>query len=187
MSSEQQAAMAPEIEALVLAELGKRVKKRTDLVKAVVGQRYPDGHKETFRSPLDGAKLGIVYRTDPDPEWKVVDAEALDTELRSYPGNVETFVEIAGDRAEVLAVLAEHAPHLLADSVQVRPDVVQAALAQSAATGAPAAAGIAMVKPGGSLTVKPDPKAGEAVERMVAAGVITWDGQPVLESAEGAA
>lgn len=175
-------ALPAEVEALVLAELGKRVKSRTDMVKALVGQRYPDGHKETFRSPLDGAKLGIVYRTDPDPQWRVTDPAALDAELRTYPGNLETVVGIAAeDEPEAFAVLAEHAPHLLTETVRVREGVVEAAVEQSKATGTPAAAGIELVKPAGSLTVKADPGAGPVVERLVAAGVVTWDGQPGLE------
>ena len=177
--------LAPELEALVLAELAKRVKSRTDLVKATFGQRYPDGHKETFRSPLDGNKLGIVYRTDPDPQWKITDREALHAHLREYPGNVETVYEIADDQAAV-EVLREHAPHLLVELTRVIPDVVDAALDQSRATGEAAAPGIELVKPAGSLTVKPDPKAGVAVERLVEAGVITWDGRPVLEAGEAA-
>jgi hypothetical protein len=177
------AALAPEVEALVLAELAKRVKTRTDLVKATIGQRYPDGHRETFRSPLDDSKLGLIYRTDPDPRWTVTDPEALHAELREFPGNVETVAEIV-DHDAAVAVLRAHAPELLAEVTRVRPDVVEAALEQSAATGKPAAAGINRVKPGGSLTVKPDAKAGEAVERMVAAGVITWDGRPVLTAGD---
>jgi hypothetical protein len=174
-----------EIEALVLAELGKRVKARTETTKALFGQRYPDGHRETFRSPLDGSKLGIVYRTDPDPQWKVTDREALHAHLREYRGNVETVYEIADDLAAI-DVLREHAPHLLVEITRVIPDVVEAALDQSRATGEPAAPGIELVKPSGSLTVKPDPKAGGAVERLVEAGVITWDGRPVLETGQEA-
>jgi hypothetical protein len=131
-----------EVEALVLATLSKRVAARIDGVKATFSGQYADGQRETFRSPLDDAKLGMILRTDPDPTWKIVDPTALDAELRTY--------------------------------------VVDAALAQSRDTGTPAAAGIARVKPGGVLTVKPDKGAAAAVERMVAAGVITWDGQPVL-------
>ncbi len=178
--------LAPEVEALVLAELGKRVKARTELVKATFSQRYPDGHRESFRAP-DGSKLGQVWRSDPDPRWVVADEQALHAELREFPGNVETVVDIV-DHDAAVQVLREHAPHLLAEVTRVRPEVVAAALAQSAATGRPAAAGIEQVKPSGVLTVKPDPKAGAVVERMVAAGVITWDGRPVLEAApEGAA
>lgn len=169
--------LAPEIEALVLAELGKRVKARTEAVKAKFGQRYPDGHRETFRDPKFGLKLGIVYRTDPEPKWVVVDWDELHTHLRTFPGNVETVFEIA-DETQAIAYLAEHAPHLLVELTRVNPEAVTAALDQSAATGEAAAPGIGLVKASGSLTVKPDPQAGVAVARMVDAGLIEWDGTP---------
>ncbi len=176
-----QTPITAEMEALILAELGKRVKARVDSVKALFGQTYPEGRKETFRSPLDQAKLGIVYRSDPDPQWRVTDPDALDAELRAFPGNLVTDVTIApDDMPEALAVLADHAPHLLTETVRVADGVVEAALAQSAATGTAAAAGIELRKPGGTLTVKPDPNAGTAVERLVSAGLIEWDGRPVL-------
>lgn len=177
--------LAPEVEALVLAELGKRVKSRTELAKATFSQRYPDGHRETFRAP-DGSKLGQVYRTDPDPRWVVADERALLAELREYPGNVETVAEIV-DHDAAVTVLREHAPHLIAEVTRVRPEVVEAALEQSAATGTAVAAGLALQKPAGVLTVKPDPKAGVAVERMVATGLITWDGRPALDESRGGA
>jgi hypothetical protein len=177
-----------EVEALVLAELAKRVEARDVTVRALFGQDYPDGRKETFRSPLDQAKLGQVWRTDPDPRWVVVDAEALDAELRTYPGNLVTDVTISpADMPEALAVLAEHAPQLITETVRVADGVVEAALAQSKTTGKSAAAGIEMWKPGGTLTVKPDPNAGVVVERLVDAGVITWDGRPVLSATDEAA
>lgn len=175
-------AVSAEVQAIVLAELAKRVKARDVTVRALFGQDYPDGRKETFRSPLDQAKLGQVWRTDPDPRWAVVDAEALDAELRAYPGNLVTDVTISpADMPEVLAVLAEHAPQLITKTVRVADGVVEAALAQSKATGRAAAAGIGMRKPGGTLTVKPDPNAGVVVERLVDAGILTWDGRPVLD------
>lgn len=172
------------IEALVLAELAKRVKSRIDQVKAIVGTEFEDGDKHAYRSPLDGSKLGLIWRTDPDPQWRITDREALRAHLMAFPGNVETVVEIVPeDMPEALAVLAEHAPGLLTDRVQLNPDAEQAALDQSKVTGQAAAPGIELVKPSGSLTVKPDTAAGAAVERLVEAGVITWDGRPVLEQA----
>lgn len=179
------APIAPEVEALVLAELGKRVKARTDSVKAVFGQRYPAGHKETFRSPLDRRlKLGIVYRSDPDPKWQVVDREALHAHLRTFPGNVVTRHEVIGDEHEVVDILREYAPHLLAEVTVVPEWVVEAALEQSAATGEPAAPGIELRAPSGSLTVRPDVNAGPAIEAMVTAGLFTWDGRPVLPAGD---
>lgn len=172
--------LPPEVELLVLAELQKRVAARIKTTKAVIGQRYPDGRKETFRSPLDDRKLGIVYRTDPDPVWKVTDREALHAELRQFPGSLETVTEIT-DEAAAVEVLREHAPHLLADITRVSDSVVDAALAQSEATGTPAAAGIERVKPAGVLTVTVDKAAGgPAIDNLHEHGVITWDGRPAL-------
>lgn len=167
----------PEIELLILATLSKRVAERIDLVKATVGTGFNEGDKRTFRSPADNAKLGVVYRSDPDPAWKVVDRNALAAHLAGDPDNIEYVDDIAGTQEQVLQVLAEHAPHLLARVERVRDDVVQAAVA-TAAHGGDVAPGIARVKPRGTLSVRPDKNAGDAIERLVAAGVITWDGRP---------
>lgn len=178
--------MPEEIELLVLAELKSRVLSRIEQVKAVVGQRYPEGHRDTFRSPIDDHRLGSVYRTDPDPVWEVTDREALDAELRTYPGALETVYEIT-DEAAAVEVLREHAPHLLAEITRVNPDVITAALEQSRTTGKAAAPGISKVKPAGVLTVTTDKKtAGLAIEAMHEQGVITWDGRPAIEQRKAA-
>lgn len=175
--------LSAEIEALFLAELAKRVKARTAATKAVFGAAYAPGDKQTFRSPVDETKLGTVFRSDPDPEWRVVDWAALREHLRQDQANFETSHEIA-DEAAAIEVLREHAPHLLAEITRVNPDVVEEALDQSRRTGTPAAPGIERVKPEGVLTVRPDRNAGVAIERMVQAGVISWDGRPVLEAGQ---
>lgn len=175
-----------EIEALVLATLRKRVIEREKFVKALIGQRYPDGHRESFRAP-DGSKLGMVLRTDPEPEWTVTDRAALVEHLMSFEGAMVTEVGIAPeDMPEALAVLAEHAPGLITETARLDPDAIDAALAQCRATGQAAAPGIERVKPAGVLTVRPDKGAGEVIERMVERGEITWDGRPVLPSTEAA-
>lgn len=172
-----------EIEALALKELEKRVTAQIKLTKTEFGHDYPDGRKETFRSPVDGVKLGLVWRTDPDPYWTVTDRAALIEHLEEFPGNVTARLEIAPDAdwAEVLAVLDEHASHLLIEVTEVPESVIEAALEQSKATGKPAAPGITQVKPGGALVVKPDPKtAGQAIEGLVNSGLLTWDGRRAL-------
>jgi hypothetical protein len=103
-------ALPEEVEALALAALEKIAKEGKELVKATVGTRYPDGRRETFRSPVDDRKIGIVYRTDPEPVWSVTDPAALDAHLRQDPANVETVAEIVGTDEQVIEVLAEHAP-----------------------------------------------------------------------------
>lgn len=167
-----------EIQALVLAELAKRVKTSQAATKAIVGNRYAPGDKQTFRSPVDDAKLGTVYRSDPDPEWQITDREALHRHLRENPANVVSHFEIA-DEQSAIDVLHNEAPHLLVEIERVSPDAVDAALAR-ARQGEPVP-GVERVKPEGVLSVRPDKNAGDAIERMVAAGVISWDGTPALE------
>lgn len=180
--------LPPEVEALALAAIESEVKKRKTLTKALFGHRYPDGHRETFRSPVGAAKLGQVYRTDPEPQWVVTDRAALEEHLRSFPGNLAVTVTIVPeDMPEALAVLAEHAPGLLTELAELDPEAERAALAQSRATGEPAAPGIGLVKAGGSLTVVPDKGAFDQVGRLIAAGVLTWDARPVLEQGQAEA
>jgi hypothetical protein len=168
--------LPPEIEPIVLAVLAQRVKEATTVARAVIEHRYAEGTRNTIRSPLDDTKLGLVYRTDPDPTWKVVDRDALCKALEEDPANVEYVDEIDGTNAQVIEVLAEHAPWLLARVERVKSAAINAAVA-AAASGEEPLPGIERVKPRGSLVVRPDKAAGPAIERMVAAGLLTWDGR----------
>jgi hypothetical protein len=168
--------LPPELEPLVLAVLAQRVKEATAAARAVIEHRYAEGTRNTIRSPLDDTKLGTVYRTDPDPKWSVTDRGALCKHLEDDPANVEYVDDIDGTNAQVIAVLAEHAPWLLARVERVRAEAITAAVA-AAARGEEPLPGIERVKPRGSLVVRPDKNAGPAIERMVAAGLLTWDGR----------
>lgn len=172
--------LPPELEPIVLKVLEKRVKEAYVPAKAVLEPLYPEGRgrRETIRSPLDQAKLGLVYREDPDPTWKVTDRAALCKALEDDPDNVEYVDDIDGTTAQVVEVLAEHAPWLLARVERVRAEAIQAAVA-AAAKGETPLPGIERVKPRGALVVRPDKAAGPAIERLVQAGVITWDGRPL--------
>ena len=187
--ADQSIALGPEQRALVLAALGKAIKTEDRLVRAEFSYDYQPGDKRTFRSPLDGAALGFCQRTDPDPVWTVTDLVALRTHLAGFPGAVETVYELdVGDgqvvelveAAEATQVLLQHAPHLLAPVARVSQEVVDAAVAESAEKGAAVAPGIDLSKPQGTLRVVPAKAAAAAVERMVAAGLIRWDGRPAL-------
>lgn len=163
----------------MLRALASRALSNLDLVKAELNG-YEDGQRSTFRSPLDERKLGIVYRTDPDPEWIIVDRQALLEHLGEYPGNFETNLTIVGDEAEVLAVLHEHAPHLVDEVTNIPEWIIKAALDASKEADEAVAPGIKKVKPGGVLTVTPDKKAGEAFAALIKAGLLTWDGQRAI-------
>lgn len=176
--------LGPDIELLILTVLGKRVAEHVRMAKAVAGADLEDGAKRTVRAP-DGSKLGSIYRTDPDPEWRVVDPEALDRHLRQDPECLEYVDEIAGTHEQVLEVLREHAPELLARVERVRVDAIAREVAEARA-GLEPAPGIARVKPAGVLSVRPDKGAAAVVERLVQAGVVSWDGRPALPAGEQA-
>ena len=173
--------MQPEVVALMLRAIASTALSNLDAVKAELSS-YADGQRSTFRSPLDDRKLGIVYRTDPDPVWTIVDREALLDHLGEFPGNWETTLEITGDMSEVLGILQTHAPHLIKE-VSIIPEwVVEAALEASKEANEAVAPGIKKIKPGGVLTVTPDKKeAGAAFAAMVRAGWLTWDGKRAIE------
>lgn len=180
MAANQIQRLAAEFEALALRRLATKAEEALKLSKATLGG-YGDGDKRTFRSPVDGRMVGQVHRTDPDPEWKVTDRKALEEHLRTFPGNLRSV--IVGDEAEVMGVLLDHAPHLIGEELD--PAVVQAALNQSKATNEPAAPGITLEKPGGVLTVLPDKhQADLAIQGLINAKLLTWDGRRSLPAAE---
>jgi hypothetical protein len=181
-----------EIESIILAELAKRVKERDGATRALFSQRYGDGDKATFRSPLDDTRLGTVYRSDPDAAWVVTNTPAVMDYLHDQSDAWETIAEIrlpngdlvGMDTVDELAVLVrEHAPHLYSESRQVKPHAIDELLDQSRRDGKPACAGIERRKPAGRLSVRPAPTAGDAISRMVEAGIVTWDGRVALPEA----
>jgi hypothetical protein len=176
-----------EVEALALKALVNEAERREVVAKALFNQRYDEGDRRTFRSPITGAKLGIVYKTDPEPKMVITDRAALEDHLRRDDDNLITEVVIVPeDMPEALAVLAEHAPGLLTEIQRLDPTAVDAVLAQSRKSGVPAAPGIEPRKAAGVLTVKPDAGAYEQVGHLIQAKLLTWDARPVLPAAEEA-
>lgn len=178
-----------DLEAVALAELADRVEKRKVAVRALAGADLDDGDKRTVRSPLDGTALGSVSRTDPEPQWAVTDWSALEAELTTR-GQVDTAYRLhlpGGEDPVVLhpidelcKVLLAHAPHMLQEVSRVPGPVVAELLAESQRTGRPAASGITLTKPAGTVRVTRAKTCGPAIERLVAAGHLTWDGRPQL-------
>lgn len=157
-----------EIDALFWGALAAASKVEKEVEKSLCGQRYVNGQGQHFHSGT-GMKLGQVRRNFPDPEWRFTDKAAFEAHVRTeHPGAVEIRTEIVpGKQAEVLAVLAEHAPHLLKDVDYVPEEVFTDALAHSRDTGEPAGPGIEWVQPTGSLGVYPDKAAVEFVRRAM--------------------
>ena len=176
--------LAPEVRALALASMRQRIEAEEKLVRAEFSTALMAGTTLRFRSPLDDTPLGAVLRTDPKTEWRITDREALHEHLAAFEGCVEVaaYVAVPGvglarldQQDELYRVLSEHAAHLLIEQTEVTTEAVEAAVAQSKATGEPAAPGITKVRPAGSVQVRPSPEAGEAVRRMFAAGALSWD------------
>lgn len=175
-------AITAEMRALILAELAKRVAAEDTMVRALIGVAFDDGARHTYRSPLDGQKLGMIWRTDPEPKWKVTDPRAL-KEWLADPANgyVVDIVDLADGVAfeQVLAVVQDHAPELLTVRSVVRDGAVDDVLAAAAEQGETDAPGVERIKPPGVLHVKADKAAGQAIEALVKAGMITWDGKAI--------
>lgn len=176
--------LSNEQRALILATLRKAVDGEQRLTTALFSPGYGDGDKRVFRSPLDDAPLGRVERTAPKAEWSVTDPDALHAHLAEHEGCMQdvTAVLVPGigwhevdPRDEIAVVLREHAPHLVADEQRVSADAIDAAVAQSRATGQPAAPGISRVRPAGVLRVVPDRDAVQTVARMWRAGALDWN------------
>ena len=98
--------------------------------------------------------------------------------LEADPDNVEYVDDIAGTNEQVIAVLAEYAPEILARIERVKASTANAAVV-AAPRGEEPLPGIERVKARGSLVVRSGRSAGQAVERVVQAGLITRDGRPL--------
>lgn len=195
MSAPEPAAveLRPEHRALILAALVKRVEAEQAPLRAEFSALYEPGTTIKWESPLDGGLLGYVQRTRPKPEWRITDETALREHLAAeFPGVVETVTSLPVPGVglveldpldELAQVVSEHAPHLLVTETRVAQSAVDAAVEQSKATGQPAAPGITLVRPGGQMRVVPDKDAGDVVERLVRAGLVSWDGRPALPAA----
>lgn len=155
------------------------------------------GDRKMARSPLDDTKLGAVYVTDPKPQCLVTDeAELTEWMAEHYPAAIESGYEIAGSEAEVVAVLFEHAPHLLRRIRRVDSEQLRELRANSIALGAPIGPGgeadvpgIEVHTPDGVVTCKPDAAAIHAVVALFRAGRLELDGTvlPAIEEPGDAA
>jgi hypothetical protein len=176
--------LAPEVRALALASMRQRIEAEEKLVRAEFSTALMAGTTLRFRSPLDDEPLGCVLRTDPKTEWRITNREVLVEHLAGFEGCVEVVTYVAvpsaglvrlDEQDELYRVLSQHADHLLVEQVEVKQEAIEAALAQSKATGQPAAPGIEKVRPSGSVQVRPDKGAAAAVQRMFAAGALSWE------------
>jgi hypothetical protein len=103
-------------------------------------------------------------------------AEGLHPTLGEALAQAPPMPELRG--CKVIPVLVERALQLLARIERVNVSTLDAAVV-AAAWGEEPQPGIERGGARGSLVVRPDRNAGEAVEPLVQVGVITWDGRPL--------
>lgn len=173
----------------VLTELQKRVAAMLDEHRGAVGSLLDKGDRVSVRSPLSGEGLGTVTMTDPKPKAMVTDPEELDDWIAEhYPEKTEWRRVVVGSEDEVLAVLAEHAPHLVTTQRHV-PDWARAeVLRASAEAGVPCGPGGEADVPG--VAVEPQPGrlqyratagSGHAIDALVQAGLVDLTSGEVRE------
>jgi hypothetical protein len=161
--------------------------------RAEVAKTLNKGDRKTVRSPLGDVKVGQVWVTDPKPVCSITDRAALTDWLQAnYPAMTETGYEVIGSEAEIIAVLFEHAPHLLREVRRINTDQLRelkancVALGQVVGPGGEAdVPGLAVSEPDGVVTCKPDTAGFQAVMDLYRAGRLELDGtlRPELEPA----
>lgn len=162
--------------------------------RAKVAAELNKGDRKTVRSPLGDVKVGQVWVTDPKPVCAITDRTALTEWLTEhYPAMTKTGYEVIGSDPEIVAVLFEHAPHLLREVRAIDPDQLRELKANSVAIGAVVGPGgetdvpgIEVHEPDGVVTCKPDSQGLQAVMDLYRAGRLDLDGtvRPELEAAE---
>lgn len=168
---------------------------RYDEARAELGKELHRGDRLIARSPLDERKIGAVYMTEPKTECRVTDESALKAWMQErYPELCENAYEVIGSEAEVIAVLFEHAPHLLRHSRRVSSEALRELRAACVTLGAVVGPGneadvpgLELHTPDGVVACRPADSSLQAVLDMHRAGVISLDGTVVstLEAPRG--
>jgi hypothetical protein len=181
------------LKAAALKVISEFTSARYNDARAEVAKELNKGDRKTVRSPLGDVKVGQVWVTDPKPVCSVTDRTALTDWLQTnYPAMTETGYEVIGSEAEIVAVLFEHAPHLLREVRRINPDQLRelkancVALGQVVGPGGEAdVPGLAVSEPDGVVTCKPDTAGFQAVMDLYRAGRLELDGtlRPELEPA----
>lgn len=177
----------------ILKTISDFTKQRYDEHRANAAVILTQGDRLIARSPLDSSKLGAVYMTDPKPQCRITDETALtDWMVEHYPELTESGYEVIGSETEVVAVLFEHAPHLLRQIRRVKADDMRQLRAAAITLGQPIGPGSEADMPGmevhtpeGVVTCKPADTAFQSVMDLHRAGRLQLDGTvlPALEEA----
>lgn len=158
------------------------------IVKAPLAEqraRCAEGLHPTERvavpNPLTGQPLGFVTRVKDTTDVEIVDWPALYAHLAALdPDNVyeHHIVKPGVTVAEVLDVLAAHAPHLLTTQVEARDTAVAKAIKDTKE--GRAVPGVRLRTKPGHVRIQPADDRAEQVHALLAAGRVTVDGHLAL-------
>lgn len=159
---------------VLVSEFVKLAAQSRNALRAETIPRLPNGMKVTARHPETGESLGTVTMSDPEPEVFVVDETVFEAWVREQnPADLLT-VRGFGDPAQIAAVLAEHAPHLLIETTVVPDDLRERALKAAALHTVP---GTTRITADAGMTVRPAKAATELVrEALVGSTTLAIEG-----------
>lgn len=151
------------------------------------------GERLVARSPLDDSKIATIPMSDPKHETTIVDEEALTDWYREhYPEMVTSGYKVIGSQAEVIAVLFEHAPHLIKRTVALQLEALHELKRSSSALGQPCGPGaeldipgVKVTRPDPVLTCRPVDEAFDIIRDLHNKGVLELDGTVHIALPEG--
>lgn len=139
--------------------------------------------KERIPIELDGETVGVITKSAPKRTARVTDGvKFLAWVAENYPEHVES-APIVEDMPKAIAVLEEHAPHLVHYREQVAKGITFSVLDGSAKVGAPIGPGgeadvpgIVVDTPDGNTSVILDKDNAYLIEQLFAEGRVSLDG-----------
>ncbi len=161
--------------------------------RAEVSRTLKRGERLVARSPIDDQKIAVIPMSDPNHETTVVDEEALtDWMAEHYPEQVTSGYTVIGSQAEVIAVLFEHAPHLIKRTRAIQLEALHELKRTSATLGQPVGPGAELDVPGLKvrlpdpvLTCRPVDEAFDIIRDLHNQGVLELDGTVHIALPEG--
>jgi len=181
------------LKAAALKTISDFTKDRYDETRAELSGVMNRGDRLIARSPLTEEKLGAVYMTDPATTCRVSDIPALTEWMTEhYPELTENGYQVIGSEAEVVAVLFEHAPHLLRQVRKVTGEALSELKAACVSLGTVMGPGgeadvpgLELQEPEAFVACKPAETALQSVMDLYRAGRLDLDGtvRPALEEA----
>jgi hypothetical protein len=151
------------------------------------------GERIVARSPMDDQKIAVIPMSDPKHVTEIVDQDAVTDWYREhYPDMVTSGYKVIGSQAEVIAVLFEHAPHLIKRTTALQLEALHELKRSSAALRQPCGPGAELDIPGVKvtlpdpvLTCRPTDEAFDIIRDLHNQGVLELDGTVHIALPEG--